>query len=326
MGFSTQSLLFDGSTQYGTAGDVLGFEYNQAFSISFWFKSTDTGTRHIVSKTDGSSGWLLTLAVGQVRWKLASSSGGSSCGIITTPTYNDGAWHHVVATYSASTPGSVADMAIYIDGSLATTTTESDPLGSNTIANSASFNVSGRTDGSALFPGSVDEVAVYNKALSPAEVMWIRNGGNPQDLKGVGAPTGLVSWWQCGENVVGALMPDQQGSNDITLVNSPTAQSDVPLVPGLEVQPIVAGAEIAIDVYGMVFGLPFPDEGVVYYRMRGIDQTCPAIQQPAYVYWTVQDEPDWLAALLNPSDLPCGSTPSTDVVDIQISGQWVEGQ
>jgi len=64
----------------------------------------------------------------------------------------------------------------------------------------------------------------------------------------------------------------------------------------------------------------------LYYRMRGIDQTCPAIQQPAYVYWTVQDEPDWLAALLSPSDLPCGSTPSTDVVDIQISGQWVEGQ
>jgi len=59
-----------------------------------------------------------------------------------------------------------------------------------------------------------------------------------------------------------------------------------------------------------------------YYRMRGIDQTCPAIQQPAYVYWIVEDEPDLTAAQLDPAELPCGSDPLTDVIDIHIAESW----
>jgi hypothetical protein len=202
-GRSRRSSLFDGVNEYITMGDVLGFEYDEPFSVSCWFKSTSTTTRHMVSKTDGSSGWLLTLAVGQVRWKLVSSSGGSSCGIITTPTYNDGAWHHVVATYSASTPGSVADMAVYIDGSLATTTTESDPLGSNTIANSASFNVSGRTDGSALFPGSIDDVTVYDRELTLDEVQEIYNGGLPRENRSLNSASNIVGYWLMGDLTAG---------------------------------------------------------------------------------------------------------------------------
>lgn len=60
----------------------------------------------------------------------------------------------------------------------------------------------------------------------------------------------------------------------------------------------------------------------VYYRMRGIDTTCPPAQQPAYVYWTVENDPDFTAAHLDPLDLPCGSDPLTDVVDIQIAASW----
>jgi hypothetical protein len=61
---------------------------------------------------------------------------------------------------------------------------------------------------------------------------------------------------------------------------------------------------------------------VQHFRMRGIDSTCPAGQQPAYVYWNVEDAPDWTAALLSPSALPCGSDPLTDVTDIQIAASW----
>lgn len=60
-----------------------------------------------------------------------------------------------------------------------------------------------------------------------------------------------------------------------------------------------------------------------FFKMRGIDQTCPSNQQPAYVYWIVQDEPDLDASELNALDLICGSDPSTDVVDIEVAHTWV---
>jgi len=68
--------------------------------------------------------------------------------------------------------------------------------------------------------------------------------------------------------------------------------------------------------------LPAPDAPTEYFRMRGIDITCPLIQQPAYVYWTVTGSADYTAAQLNPSALPCGTDPLTDVADITIAGQW----
>jgi len=70
-----------------------------------------------------------------------------------------------------------------------------------------------------------------------------------------------------------------------------------------------------------------PPGGVVlrtYYKMRGIDQTCAAGLQPAYVHWVSEEEPDLTASLLTPADLPCGSNPSTDVIDIHIAAVWRE--
>jgi len=59
------------------------------------------------------------------------------------------------------------------------------------------------------------------------------------------------------------------------------------------------------------------------FKMRGIDQTCPSRQQPAYVYWVVEGEPDPHASELDPADLPCGVDPATDVVDIQVAQRWL---
>jgi hypothetical protein len=67
-------------------------------------------------------------------------------------------------------------------------------------------------------------------------------------------------------------------------------------------------------------------EPTLWYRMRGIDTTCPPAQQPAYVFWTVVNVPDWDASELSAGDLICGTDPSTDVDDIQIAGEWVEGE
>ncbi len=63
---------------------------------------------------------------------------------------------------------------------------------------------------------------------------------------------------------------------------------------------------------------------IEFFKMRGRDQTCPAGQQPAYVYWTVQDVADPTAAFAMASDLICGSDPLTDIVEIEVAMRWRE--
>jgi hypothetical protein len=60
-----------------------------------------------------------------------------------------------------------------------------------------------------------------------------------------------------------------------------------------------------------------------FYKMRGRDVTCPAGQQPAYVYWVVQGEPDPLALQATVGDLVCGADPLLDIVDIDVAHKWL---
>lgn len=233
--YSYRSATFNGSDEYVTMGNVLDFEYDDPFSISFWMKSIDAEA-YPVSKLLGSTtyrGYGVALSSGQLYFSLINDNGGSvKAQMGTNATYNDGAWHHVVCTYSASTPGAVADMNIYVDGIDVPTTTASDTLGSNTISNSASFNIGSRTDGSVLFAGNMDEVAIYDKELSAAEVTWVYNQGKPQDLRGPAAPSNLIGWWRLGENASGTTIPDQSvNNNNGTMTNMTIAANitnDVP--------------------------------------------------------------------------------------------------
>jgi hypothetical protein len=56
--------------------------------------------------------------------------------------------------------------------------------------------------------------------------------------------------------------------------------------------------------------------------MRGRDVTCPAGQQPAYVYWVVTGAPDEGALEATVGDLICGTDPLTDIADIEVAFRW----
>jgi hypothetical protein len=204
--FSQYSYVFDGSADYVTFGNVLDQEYDSPFSISFWFKSSDSEA-YIVSKMAASpfTGYGVALTTpGKLVFNLINTVPGSLYSqILTDDTFNDNAWHHVVCTYSASSPGAAADMNIFVDGVDVPTTVGSDTLGSNSIANSASFNFCGRTDGSVLYAGFLTDVSLYSKALSQSDVTWLYNGGEPPDPRdtGGGQPTNLVALWRIGDGM-----------------------------------------------------------------------------------------------------------------------------
>lgn len=200
--FSTKVVRFEGTNEYTVHGNVLGFERTNSFSFSFWFRTTASGSWQVlISKNLAGTtyqGYQVTLdSTGHIGlWLEADDAATNNLYVVTVPAYNDGLWRHCVMTYNGSSLAS--GVLIYINATVVSTTVIRDSLTSN-IANSASFMLGGRTDGSFYYVGYLDEVAVYSKVLSAVEVSWIYNSQVPRDLNNVAAPSNLGAWWRMGE-------------------------------------------------------------------------------------------------------------------------------
>ncbi len=160
------SLFFDGVDDYvGITIDVS----EVAYAFTCWFKAADTTGRGLFNIVDGLHGAGghdrhvgLTATAGQIRTRLWSNE------ILTTTStgWNNGQWHHITYTYGSAISGE----KIYIDGVL-------QPGGSGSKTSSdfnwqkmAEIGYSADNLGSTWFKGWIDDVRIYNKALSVDEV------------------------------------------------------------------------------------------------------------------------------------------------------------
>lgn len=162
-------LSLSGSTQYlsGTVNNLpIG---NSTYSQSAWFKPTALGARGIV-------GWGAFGSTRQVNALRLYDSGngfrhywwGADLDAINLSTnFLDGNWHHVATTYDGTT------RRIYLDG----TQVVQDSPGANN-ATAANFRI-GSTNNSEYFAGTLDDVAIFNHALSVSEVQSLAAGGSP---------------------------------------------------------------------------------------------------------------------------------------------------
>jgi alpha-tubulin suppressor-like RCC1 family protein len=147
---------------------------------------------------------------------LITDSGGNSATIGTTIPYF--VWTHVAATLD----GSSGTMSIYTNGVLAgQTTTSVRPFGPLIAGDSPGIGIGNVNDGFNNFPftGDIDEISLYNRALSAAEIQAIYNAGSagkcePTTTSCVTPPAGLVSWW-----------PGQMNANDSVGTNNGIANN-----------------------------------------------------------------------------------------------------
>jgi hypothetical protein len=65
----------------------------------------------------------------------------------------------------------------------------------------------------------IDEVSVFNKALSQAEVNELFNSGVPTNLATFSATANLTNWWWMGDYDTYPTIVDQIGSADLTMTN-----------------------------------------------------------------------------------------------------------
>lgn len=149
------------------------------FSLEAWFNwngGGGTSANNIIRKSNygpgAGSGYWLRVGAGKLEFSVGATTQAEGQTIITAP-ISVGVWHHAVGVKDAS--GSVK---LYVDGESRGTILRQAPSTESTSG--ASFMI-GAWDGfgiSEFFYGLIDEVAVYNRALSASEVQAIFNAGS----------------------------------------------------------------------------------------------------------------------------------------------------
>jgi hypothetical protein len=195
------AVSLDGTSGYVTTGFT---QMSVAtYSVEAWFKTTATGSGYyigpIFQDRGTGNGVSLTLAMAAASQSLPCSTGhvlfvldtvAYEGGICSGSAYNDGIWHHVVATFSAASGASVQcgtsawgswstrtstncpEFQLYIDGVPAPGALVS----GGTLPFSAPLTGSGSAIAgydqpwTSYWPGSLDELAVYLTALPATRV------------------------------------------------------------------------------------------------------------------------------------------------------------
>ncbi|TSC89922.1 MAG: hypothetical protein G01um10143_412 [Parcubacteria group bacterium Gr01-1014_3] len=172
-----QALSFDGSNDLVTMGDPgdgsLDFGTGD-FTISFWVKQEGTATRVFVGKrgvTANLPGYTLFYNAPTEEIKLGlNDSTASHYFVVGDLIVNSGAWHHLLVSVDRT-----SDIAVlYKDG--ASQGNVDIVTGASDVSTAGSFQIgSDQGTGGTSYKGVIDEVRVYNRALSATEAKQIYN-------------------------------------------------------------------------------------------------------------------------------------------------------
>ena len=218
-----QGLSFDGVDDYVDAGDTASLSISGAITISAWIKLNGAvQSNRIASKSGGVAdrGYELTIEADYTfHLYLGGVSPAGDFNTTGTTVLSANRWYHVVGVYNPSVEGKV-----YLDGIVEATNTTSVP--SSQLTPAVNFNIGRRTTGS-YFPGLIDDVRIYNRALSADEIKRLYRIGATlkinTSINNDSLTRGLVGYWSFdGKDMAGNTAYDRSGNaNNGTLTNGP---------------------------------------------------------------------------------------------------------
>ena len=212
---SAGALAFDGSNDHVNIGNPSALQLTGAMTLSAWIKvESFANSGRIVAKQGGSTArsWGLNVeSSGAASFQIASNA--STLLLVNSPaTLQTGQWYLLTGVYE---PG--VSLKLYIDGTLAATNSTAIPS-AQFSANGLNVNIGRRPSGDLHFNGLADDVRIYDRALSAAEVAAL---ADTDGLTITVADTANAADWSVRSNL--QVGDTQYGDRTFTLSSVPAS-------------------------------------------------------------------------------------------------------
>ena len=223
----------------GTTGGVVvpynptspAFNLTTSFSYELWVNASSEGafiSRGQCSVAYASSEFGAYTFPDQSNLALVqnlnSANAPGTAQFISAPLMTTGAWHHVASTYDQGT----SEVKMYLDGALVLVGAYSQPIWKpvTPLRIGGIPKPAGYPDcWFSMLNATIDEVRIYNRALTAGEIAGIYLAGSEGFCKKTECPqmpTDLVAWW-----------PADGNANDIVGHNNGTLQGGASFAPGI---------------------------------------------------------------------------------------------
>jgi len=199
---------FNGSNDYVNVGNPAELQLGNTGTLSLWLKfSSNNAPNGVISKNEGvgdTNGYMIwvgsespgNVIIGEI------CNGSSNNRIQNSVSLNDNNWHHIVFAWDGSF------LYLYIDGVSAAT-----PVAQTLtpVSNVYDLHIGKISSSVYYYGGKIDEVRIYNRALSADEVQRVYKLSQPKFLA---APrNGLVGYWSFEEGI-GTKVHDYSGNGN----------------------------------------------------------------------------------------------------------------
>lgn len=213
------AVSFDGTDDYIIETGTTQYKFTSSFAFGGWFKSTANEDNRPVAGFDSGSSDRYNLVIDNSGVESLGCNVRLTGGLISatlTTTVVTNSWYHLYCSYDDS----LKVVTLYANGAkVATSSTGSGSLTDRGFG-LQKFAI-GRSNGSSYtyWTGIIDEVHLYNRALSSEEIAKLYQSTAPDS-----PDTGLKGYWSFnGPDVSGTTAFDRSGvGNNGTLTNGPT--------------------------------------------------------------------------------------------------------
>lgn len=223
-----KALGFDGTNDYADMGDILDLSSSDDLTLAGWFnRDTATSDNTIIAKRNGISasdaGFIVYLDDANDTLIFEISDGSDEYQLESSSTFTSTGWNHFTVVWDQD---SAANSEIYINGN-DDNATDTGTIGNVDSAGAGNFRVGTETDSDNPFDGKIDDVRVYNFAVSESQARILYNMGSAQTLGGVTShdEKGFdlpdpIAHWKLDEGAGTSTVKDYAGEGkDLTMNN-----------------------------------------------------------------------------------------------------------
>jgi hypothetical protein len=212
--FNRKSITLNGTDEGANCGDIFNYERTDSWSVAGWLKAnTPTSWMKILGRSQPSPsypGWGAYLIgpplnVGKLRFDLTNTTTTNQLAVSTTTSVATGSWVHFAITYTGNSL--VSGVNMYLAGVPVATQTYANSL-SASIQTAYDFTIGENNELIDFWNGSLDELSIWDRVLTPAEVSMTYRA---RDLRLLPFSQHLQGYWS-GDGSDGSLMPDYSGN------------------------------------------------------------------------------------------------------------------